>query len=84
MEAEFAPSFFEDEVTKIDLWVYWRLVRKHLRLIGAVVAGTVFVTLHSPVDDDADLHREDHGDDSAQGAHRDRPGGGAGRDRSVL
>jgi len=45
MEAEFAPSFFEDEVTKIDLWVYWRLVRKHLRLIGAVVAGTVFVTL---------------------------------------
>ena len=45
MQAEFAPSFFEDEVTKIDLWVYWRLVRKHLRLIGAVVAGTVFVTL---------------------------------------
>ena len=45
MEADFAPSFFEDEVTKIDLWVYWRLIRKHLRLIGAVVAGTVFVTL---------------------------------------
>ena len=45
MQAEFAPSFFEDEVTKIDLRVYWRLVRKHLRLIGAVVAGTVFVTL---------------------------------------
>ncbi len=45
MEAEFAPSFFEDDVTKIDLWVYWRLLRKHLRLIGAVVAGTVFVTL---------------------------------------
>jgi succinoglycan biosynthesis transport protein ExoP len=44
-EAEFAPSFFEDEATTIDLWVYWRLVRKHLRLIGAVVAGTVFVTL---------------------------------------
>jgi succinoglycan biosynthesis transport protein ExoP len=45
MEADFAPSFFEDEVTKIDLWVYWRLIRKHLRLIAAVVAGTVFVTL---------------------------------------
>ena len=45
MEAEFAPSFFDDDVTKIDLWVYWRLLRKHLRLIGAVVAGTVFVTL---------------------------------------
>lgn len=45
MEADFAPSFFEDEVTKIDLWVYWRLIRKHLHLIGAVVAGTVFVTL---------------------------------------
>ena len=44
-EAEFAPSFFDDEVTKIDLQVYWRLVRKHLRLIGGVVAGTVFVTL---------------------------------------
>jgi polysaccharide biosynthesis transport protein len=44
-EADFAPSFFEDEVTKIDLWVYWRLIRKHLRLIGAVVAGTVFITL---------------------------------------
>jgi succinoglycan biosynthesis transport protein ExoP len=44
-EAEFAPSFFDDEVTKIDLWVYWRLVRKHLRLIAAVVAGTVFITL---------------------------------------
>jgi succinoglycan biosynthesis transport protein ExoP len=45
LEADFAPSFFEDEVTKIDLWVYWRLIRKHLRLIGTVVAGTVFVTL---------------------------------------
>jgi polysaccharide biosynthesis transport protein len=45
MEADFAPSFFEDDVTKIDLWVYWRLIRKHLRLIAAVVAGTVFVTL---------------------------------------
>ena len=45
MEADFAPSFLEDEVTKIDLWVYWRLIRKHLRLIAAVVAGTVFVTL---------------------------------------
>jgi len=45
LEADFAPSFFEDEVTKIDLWVYWRLIRKHLRLIGAVVAGTIFVTL---------------------------------------
>src|SRR5207245_10811061 len=45
VEAEFAPSFFEDEVTKIDLWVYWRLVRKHLRLIAAIVAGTTFVTL---------------------------------------
>jgi len=45
LEAEFAPSFFEDEGTKIDLWVYWRLVRKHLRLIAAVVAGAVFVTL---------------------------------------
>ncbi len=45
MEAEFAPSMFEDESAKIDIWVYWRLVRKHLRLIGAVVAGTVFVTL---------------------------------------
>jgi capsular exopolysaccharide synthesis family protein len=44
-EAEFSPSFFEDEVTKIDLWVYWRLVRKRLRLIAAVVAGTTFVTL---------------------------------------
>jgi polysaccharide biosynthesis transport protein len=45
METDFAPSFFEDDVTKIDLWVYWRLIRKHLRLIAAVVAGTVFVTL---------------------------------------
>jgi capsular exopolysaccharide synthesis family protein len=45
IEAEFAPSFFEDEVTKIDLWVYWRLVRKRLRLIAAVVAGATFVTL---------------------------------------
>ncbi|HVA40143.1 MAG TPA: polysaccharide biosynthesis tyrosine autokinase [Candidatus Binataceae bacterium] len=45
LEAEFASSFFEDETTKIDLWVYWRLIRKHLRLIGAIVAGTVFVTL---------------------------------------
>ena len=44
-EAEFAPSFFEDEATKIDLWVYWRLVRKRLRLIAAVVAGTTFITL---------------------------------------
>jgi polysaccharide biosynthesis transport protein len=45
LESEFAPSFFDDEVAKIDLWVYWRLVRKRLRLIAAVVAGTVFVTL---------------------------------------
>lgn len=45
MESEFAPSLFEDEITQIDLWGYWRLIRKHLRLIGAVVAGTVFVTL---------------------------------------
>jgi len=45
IEAEFAPSFFEDEATKIDLWVYWRLVRKRLRLIAAVVAGTTFITL---------------------------------------
>ena len=41
----FAPGFFEDEGNKIDLWVYWRLIRKHVRLIGAVVAGTVFMTL---------------------------------------
>ncbi len=40
-----AFGFFDDEVNRIDLWVYWRLIRKHLRLIGAVVAGTVFVTL---------------------------------------
>jgi polysaccharide biosynthesis transport protein len=45
LEAEFIPSFFDEESTKIDLWVYWRLVRKRLRLIAAVVAGTVFVTL---------------------------------------
>ncbi|HLK86432.1 MAG TPA: polysaccharide biosynthesis tyrosine autokinase [Candidatus Binataceae bacterium] len=40
-----AFGLFDDEVNKIDLWVYWRLIRKHLRLIGGVVAGTVFVTL---------------------------------------
>jgi polysaccharide biosynthesis transport protein len=45
LETEFSSAFFEDETTKIDLWVYWRLVRKHLRLIAALVAGTVFVTL---------------------------------------
>jgi polysaccharide biosynthesis transport protein len=45
MEVDLTPPLFEDEVTKIDLWAYWRLVRKHLRLIAAVVAGTIFVTL---------------------------------------
>ena len=45
LESDFAPSFFEDEGTKIDLWLYWRLIRKHSRLIAGVTAGAVFVTL---------------------------------------
>ena len=45
LESDFAPSFFEDEGTKIDLWLYWRLIRKHSRLIAGVMAGAVFVTL---------------------------------------
>src|SRR6476646_7226160 len=43
LESDFAPSFFEDEGTKIDLWLYWRLIRKHSRLIAGVTAGAVFV-----------------------------------------
>jgi succinoglycan biosynthesis transport protein ExoP len=45
LEPEFSPAFFEDEVAKIDVWAYWRIVRKHLRLIGAIAGGTVLVTL---------------------------------------
>ncbi|HZO80778.1 MAG TPA: polysaccharide biosynthesis tyrosine autokinase [Candidatus Binataceae bacterium] len=45
LEPEFSPAFFDDEVAKIDVWTYWRIVRKHLRLICAVAGGVVLVTL---------------------------------------
>ncbi len=45
LEPEFSSNFFEDEVAKIDVWAYWRIVHKHLRLIGALAGGTVVLTL---------------------------------------
>lgn len=44
-EYPYPPSFFEDEVAKIDLRGYWRIFHKRLWLIGAVVGTTLFITL---------------------------------------
>lgn len=45
LEPEFLPAFFDDEVAKIDVWSYWRIVHKHLRLICLVAGATVLITL---------------------------------------
>lgn len=42
---DYSPGYFEEEVTKVDVWAYWRMVRKHLGLICAITGGTVLLTL---------------------------------------
>jgi len=43
IETEASPVFFDEGQPLVDVWRYWRTIRKHLRLILAVVIG--FVTL---------------------------------------
>ena len=44
IETEASPVFFDEGQPLVDVWRYWRTIRKHLRLILAVVFGLVTLT----------------------------------------
>lgn len=44
-EPELSSTYFEDEIAKLDVWSYWRVVRKRLGLICAITAATLLLTL---------------------------------------
>lgn len=47
IEAEARPIFLDEAEPIVDIWRYWRTVRKHLRLaIGVVVASLVLTAAH--------------------------------------
>jgi polysaccharide biosynthesis transport protein len=44
IETQASPVFFDDGQPLVDVWRYWRTIRKHLRLIIAMVVGVVTLT----------------------------------------
>jgi len=44
IETEASPVFFDDEQPLVDVWRYWRTIRKHLRLIIAIMVGVTALT----------------------------------------
>jgi len=43
IEAEAAPIFPDENEPLVDVWAYWRVVRKRLRLIAAITAAVIVV-----------------------------------------
>jgi succinoglycan biosynthesis transport protein ExoP len=44
IETEASPVFFDEGQPLVDVWRYWRTIRKHLRLIIAMVVGVITLT----------------------------------------
>jgi polysaccharide biosynthesis transport protein len=44
IETEASPVFFDEGQPIVDVWRYWRTIRKHLRLIVAMVVGVITLT----------------------------------------
>jgi polysaccharide biosynthesis transport protein len=43
-ESEYQQNFLEEDASRIDFLQYWRIIRKHLGLIAAIVASAVVLT----------------------------------------
>ncbi|MGH8335658.1 MAG: hypothetical protein ACRETL_02265, partial [Gammaproteobacteria bacterium] len=44
IETEASAVFFDEGQPLVDVWRYWRIIRKHLRLIIAIVVGVLTLT----------------------------------------